>query len=72
MSAIPTVPDIRGLDQYCRVSAWVKPQTQRLYQVDLHLRFNIKALTFWYQTLVSIQKDEGYESSLRAAASGMF
>ena len=26
----------------------------------------------WYQTLVSIQRDKGYESSLRAAASGMF
>ena len=29
---------VRGLDQYRRVPAWVKPQTQRLYQVDLHLR----------------------------------
>ena len=26
----------------------------------------------WYQTLVSIQAGKGYESSLRAAASGIF
>ena len=29
---------IRDLDQYRRVPAWVKSQTQRLYQADLHLR----------------------------------